>query len=153
MNSGLRFDFLYSLAPSIRFERDLFLKEKDLKLLFVKFKRKERKIRLAWQCEVPIITLASRPNYAGVINGVDGNLEIAFLAQHFENLRIVSFNKFLMLSSRLEMFYHLKNNCNMIKLSYQWQGLSYQERIFKLQDVFSYFSLSYIFKFDKNPNY
>jgi hypothetical protein len=135
-NSANYYDYSLSLSAASRFETD--------------FKLFKRKIRAAWQLNLPLVTAITRPNYAGIANFVTGSSGET-MDQYTDNMRVVCLNQYFLLRSTIELYYPLGNR-NMFMLSYQWQGQTYYNQTYKLQSVYSAFMFHFIFKLDKNNN-
>lgn len=153
MNAGLSYDLFANIGPAIRLDRDFAWKEKDLRFLFFKSKRKERSIRLAWEVDFPVINFISRPNYTTIVNARNGDVVESLGQNIIKNFRINSLNDFVMVNSKMELYYKLRNNNNMLRFAYLWQVYSYNYPNYSVSNVASGVTFSYIFKFDKNKNY
>lgn len=114
-NAGLGLDHFTTAGPSIsvnlHFERKQGFEKK---IWFVTVRGKPRKFKLAYQLDLPLITIKATPPYSYVGNFLDR--ETSTIEEYSWDIRG------LMFSSDLALFYFLKNG-NAFRLQYCWQGM------------------------------
>lgn len=143
-NSALNFDFYLGLGIASRFEIPLHYKAKHFNIWFLKFKRRNRDLRLSWQLSSPLVGYIVRPTYVTVTNFIDPDLQTSINPGQTASGLFVPFN----LRSQTELYYMLHNQ-NMFKLSYIWNFYSYNPGFNKVQSAMHGFVFSFVFKFNQ----
>ncbi|MCD4676378.1 MAG: hypothetical protein K8S18_10345 [Desulfobacula sp.] len=147
MNSAFNFDNYNGIGIATRFEFPFSYTNKEFKFLGIKFKRRDRDLRLSWQLSMPVYSVMIRPNYVTISHFTVPELQRKLTSEHITSGFFVPFN----LRSQTELYYILHNN-NMLKLTYIWNFFSHDPGYNKVQSGIHGFLFSIVFKFNKKAN-
>jgi hypothetical protein len=139
-NAGFTLSLINHLDLNINLDRTFSWKAKDLKLWFIKFKRRDRKLKACFNFKLPVIFENYRAPYATISDFSDG--ENLF---NLENASFVAFNKAIMFETTSSITYYLSNS-NALRFSYQWQAFRFKDQFFTYQAAYHAFSFALLIK-------
>lgn len=139
-NASFTLSIINHLDLNANFERDFSWKSKSINLWFIKFKRRDRKVKTSLNIKVPIFFQNYRSPYATISDFSDGeNLWSLKKSNYF------IFSKAIMLETNASLSYYLHNG-NALRLSYHWQAFRFSDQFFSYQAAYHGFSFSILMK-------
>ncbi len=142
-NSAFTFDNYNGVGFANRFELPFSYKSGEFKFLGIRFKRRDRDLRLSWQLSMPLVSFIIRPTYVTITNFIDPELQRKISSNQITGGLFVPFS----VRSQTELYYILHNG-NLIKLSYVWNFFSNDPGYNKVQTAFHGILFSFIYKFN-----
>ena len=134
-NAASSFSSLNNLAITAEAEKYFSWKAKHYKIWFLKFNRRDRKLRLNFKLDIPFYFYNLRPPYSSISDFSDGKNLISVVPKSYW-----IFADAFQLNTSTSITYYM-HNCNAIRISYLWEA-------YKFQDTFdSYQAGQHIFEF------
>lgn len=141
-NASLSLTGLTNVALSTEFERTLTWKAKHLKIWFLKFKRRNRNLKLNFSLDVPIYFLNFRPGYSNISDFTDGENLWDLKSKHYW-----IFKNAFQINSKTSLSYFLSNN-NAFRISYLWQAYRFKDTFDNYQAAHHIIEVSLLFRFN-----
>lgn len=144
-NSAFTFDSHSGIGIATRLEYPFGYKKKEFKILGIKFRRRDRDLRLSWQLSMPLVSMAVRPSYVTISHFIAPELRTKLT----RDLITFGFLSPVNIRSQTELYYILHNN-NVLRLTYLWNFTHFNPDYNKIQSAFHAIVFSFVFKF--NPD-
>jgi hypothetical protein len=147
-NSAYTFAIWANAGVANRFEFP-FVLPANRKIGFIHFHNPEQHFLLAWQLNIPVATVITRPNFAGIRHFANGEFLSNLFREMNDHVQVVSLNKFIMLHSQIELLAPLGNH-NRLKIAYAWEGFRYNQEFKRVQGVMGAIEIGVMFKLDSH---
>ena len=141
-NAALTTTLLNNLTFIYELEKQFSWKSKQFKVWFIKFNRRDRKLKANFEIGLPIFFYNLRPPYSTINDFSDGESKITFEPQSYW----ISGNAF-QLNTATSITYYLSNN-NAFRVSYKWQSFRFRETFGSFQTAQHILEFSLLFKFN-----
>lgn len=148
-NSAYTFDIWANAGIANRFEYHFAIKT-ERKILFMRLRQPEQYLMIGWQVNIPLAGVITRPNYAGIRHFANGAFLSNLYREMKNNAEFTSLHNFIMVQSQIELLTPLGNN-NKLRIAYNWQGFSYNNKLARLQGVWGGLEVGLILKLDSRP--
>lgn len=144
-NASLNYEMYYAAGWSTRLVKSFGWKNKDeVKVWFMKFRRRDRQLQLHFQLDLPVVTLMSRPGYISITDFSDGSSEFPDV----NNIKLATWSKYFQLNTRTELYYDLHNH-NRLMLAYYWNFFHYDQGFNKVQQAYHSVLFSFFLRLNK----
>ena len=134
VNTAYCIESFNTMFVSGKFEKNIQLKAKNRKFLFVKYRQKKRKINLSYQLNLPVLNTNIRPQYS----------YFYFTENPWNRIKIEGYR----FSSEARLNYYLQNG-NALGVSYYWDALSTNSDFNKLESANHIVKIILLFKINK----
>lgn len=141
-NASLSLTGLTNFAFSTEFESDFSWKAKNIKIWFLKFKRRKRNFKINLKFDLPLLFLNFRPGYSNISDFTNGENLWALESKQFW-----IFKNAFQLNTKSSFFYFL-NNKNALRISYIWQAFRFEDTFDSYQAAHHSIEFSLLFRFN-----
>lgn len=124
-NASYNYNLTTGIGPSFLTQYHFGWNAKKSKLGFIKWKRKERHLKLSYQVSLPLFYHFIRPDYSVIKDFTNGETG----ASGFDNPQISFIGDVIKFNMRTELFYYFENG-NGIKLGYMWDFAKVKDDFF-----------------------